>query len=199
MQKKEKDARNAGLIASYSTTQVNQLETIESGGDSEDSGDESEEETEGGAGGATKKSRRKDGKLTRAQRNKIRARKQKEFEESQQKSSKNLLHEIAGTERYIEQIVQEEQLRETRKKLRELKKAEKTPEEALTYSEANAVPLSDELRGSMRLITPKGANVSDRIVEMRKTGDLNSKDRKRRHYEKPHGAKKVVWIPKYKY
>ncbi len=99
-------------------------------------------------------------------------------------------------------IEEEEQQALTRKQLKENKKKLSEEEKklhTLTYEDAATVPLSDELTGSLRTIIPKGVAVLDHTMHMRQSGDLATRDRrKRKAYEKPHGDKNVVWIPKYK-
>lgn len=70
----------------------------------------------------------------------------------------------------------------------------------MDYEEIGAIPLSDELRGSLREIQPKGVALAQRVSSMRQSGDILVPDRRtRRAHEKPHGARKLVYHAKHKY
>lgn len=167
--------------------------------DSDDSNSGAEEQS-GGDQVGSRRTRRNGSKLTRAQRNKIRFRKAKSYQELKQKQELRILKEIDNSAKILDSLEQKE-LRSLRKKeLEELKKAETALDSSrLTYEEAGAVPLTDELKGSLRQITAKGMLVGDKVHEMRDKGQLMKRDKKRKHFEAPHGAEKIVWIPKYKY
>ncbi len=119
--------------------------------------------------------------------------------ETEKRKEKKLLAEISNVDKHLKTIVEEERIRESKKELKALQKQKKPDPAALTYAEAGAIPLSDELSGSVRTIKPKGLLVVDKVNEMRERGELTARTRKRRHFDNPHGARKVVWVPKYKY
>ena len=172
---------------------------------SDDSGsDGSDNEGAGDSEGKSfgKLSRKQRTKMTRAQRNKIKARNQAEFEKSKESVEKSVLKAIDGLPGLLKGMAKtERQLAAKHKEAEELK-AKRKEEEArpkLASNEVGHVALSDELNGSLRSIIPKGVAVVDQTNHMSATGDLMRRDRrKRRAYEKPHGDKRVVWIPKYK-
>lgn len=202
IQKKEKDARAAGKVDLLRVPAPPETDISKFGeSDSEDSGDSGDEDGDGETQVGSRRSRRKGSKFTRAQRNKMRTRKIKSFAELKQKQELSLLKEIDSSGKILESIEKEEESERKRRELLELQKAEEAVRDAarLSYAEAAAVPLSDELRGSLRQITAKGLRIGDKVNEMRSNGQLSKRDRKRKHFEAPHGASKLVWIPKYKY
>jgi hypothetical protein len=138
--------------------------------------------------------------LTRAQRNKIKARNLAVHKKGKKKAEKDILKTIDVLPHVIRALEEDDKYKEEMKKLRELKKKEALEDSSMTYEEAGAVPLSDELRGSLRSIKPKGSLLKGQVSRMRNTGDLMATDRrKRKTVEKPHAAEKIKWIPKYKY
>ncbi len=182
---------------------------LEEGNYDSDSDEDSEDESQGLValddadvdGSAAKKTKKVTKALTKAQRNKKRARKQADHEEWQIRQQTELLKSIDKIGKLEkERKVREEKL-EQAKKARELKKkqAEEDKKKGLSPHEVSAVPLSDELSGSLRCIIPKGVAMVDRTCQMLQNGDVFDNNRRnRRKIEKPHGASKVVWIPKYK-
>ena len=115
------------------------------------------------------------------------------------RNEKKLATAINNVDKHLKTLEDEERIKESKRELKALQKQTKADPAALTYAEAGAVPLSDELRGSIRAIKPKGLLVVDKVNEMRESGELTARTRKRRHFDNPHGARKVVWVPKYKY
>lgn len=78
--------------------------------------------------------------------------------------------------------------------------ARKLAAESMDYEEVAAIPLSDELGGSLRTVLPKGVPLNQRAAAMRKAGDIAAVDRRtRRAHEKPHAARRIAWHAKYKY
>lgn len=78
--------------------------------------------------------------------------------------------------------------------------ARKLATAGMDYEEIGAIPLSDELRGSLREILPKGVALAQRVSTMRQSGDILVSDRRtRRAHEKPHGARRLVYHAKHKY
>lgn len=66
--------------------------------------------------------------------------------------------------------------------------------------DVSSVPLSDELNSSLRKVIPKGIAVKDYMFEMIDNGYMNPKRKKGFSIkDHPYLAKKVKWIPKYKY
>jgi len=71
---------------------------------------------------------------------------------------------------------------------------------AMDYEEVGAIPLTDELLGGLRTVTPKGVALAQRVTAMRSSGDLPVAERRtRRAHEKPHGARRLAYHAKYKY
>jgi hypothetical protein len=113
---------------------------------------------------------------------------------------KRVLKELDALPKHIKAVEENEKRLETKKSYTALLKenaAKETP--SMTYVEAEAVPLSDELGGSLRTIVPKGRAVVDQTNAMRDAGELTARDRRRRTREKPHAGKKIKWVAKYKY
>jgi regulator of replication initiation timing len=125
--------------------------------------------------------------------------KQQSHEEEQARAAKRLEKDLSRADLFLKSIEEEHDRTLRNKQLRELKaEASVADPTALHRDEINAVPLSDELKGSLRRLTPRGGHIIDRVEEMRRAGELVGRDRKRRRNEKPHGARRVVWVPKYK-
>ena len=204
IEKKEKDAREAGkedllTVPEPPSTKLADFGGSESEGDS--AVDESEEDTDDkDIHLGTRKSRRKGMKLTIAQRNKLRNRKFQEFEDLKEKREKKLLRDIDRAPEVLKHIEDDVSRAKRKREIKALQKSEDAVDStSLNYEEAKAVPLSDELHGSLRKITSKGLLINDKVNEMRNSGELIKRDKKRKRYEAPHGPRKVVWIPKYKY
>ena len=143
-------------------------------------------------------SRRKSERLTKAKKNKIRARKIAKNERAKLLDEKALLQSIDKAPIILKELEAEEQRRNAEAELKQLTAS--TEETGMKYEEAGLVPLSDELRGSLRAMVPKG--VAIKLVEngMRDSGMLMSRTRRaRRSGETPHANKRVKWIAKYKY
>lgn len=174
--------------------------------DSDDSSDDDSERLvdmeDGDVDDATNKKIKKVTKaLTKAQRNKKRARRQAEYEEKKIRQEAALLKSIDKVEKFEKDRIAHQAKLEMAKKARELKKKQSEDEKrkGLSAHEVSAIPLSDELSGSLRCVVPKGVAVVDRTSQMLQNGDVfDNHRRNRRKIEKPHGASKVVWIPKYK-
>lgn len=201
IQKKERDARAAGKadLLTIPAPPVTDISHFDGGSDS-DGSEYTDDETGDGTRSGSRRSRRAGLKLTRAQRNKMRSRKAKSFEELKQKQESALLKEIDNSAKILSALEKNEAKMKRKKELNDLQKAETALDASrLTYDEAGAVPLTDELRGSLREVTARGMLVADKVIEMRNRGQLSKRDRKRKHFEAPHGSEKVVWIPKYKY
>jgi nucleolar protein 53 len=208
LKRKEEEARKAGALvpppsASSSLPgqalggEDDEVQSDQSSGSDDDDEDGEEEDPGASQGGGS--SRRRKGKLTTAQRNRQRRVKQQSHEEQQARASKRLEKDITRTDLFLKAIEEEHDRISRNKELRELKAQTKAVDPtALHKDEVNAVPLSDELRGSLRRLTPRGGHVADRVEEMRRAGELSGRDRKRRRNEKPHGSRRVVWVPKYK-
>lgn len=169
--------------------------------DSDDSDNESDASDAEDA--ANKKPRQKF--LTKAQRNKRRARRQAEHEAKLAAMEKKKLHDIIVVKHIKKDLAKEDAERLALKKVREALEVERKRAEEeektkrLRSYEVNAVPLTNELQGSLRAIKPKGAPTLDTMQSMIASGETRAAfARKRRAYEKPHGAKRVKWIPKYK-
>ena len=192
LKKREEEARAKGPL----DTTLSELtkSVLVEGFDS----DEDEDEDVDGTEQPTK--RRKMEKLTRAQRNKIKARKLATFESNKEAADKMILKGLDRLPDVLKSIEAEEKRRADMKAFREAQKKETTEKGALSKEEAVLVPLSDELRGSLRTVLPKGCAVKDQARSMRVNGDLMAQDRrKRKAYEKPHASKQIKWHAKYKY
>jgi hypothetical protein len=207
LKRRELELRKAGLVSvitpsvSHSVDDdVDDDEDDDNHSNSSSDSESSEDKEEGITSKISGKSRRRNGKLTTAQRNKQRRLKRQSHEEIQAREEKRVTKDIARTELFIKAIENEYKKTEAKKQLKELHSIQHSTVDttALHDDEVKAVPLSDELRGSLRRLTPRGGQITDRVEEMRRNGELSSRDRKRKHFEKPHGSRRVVWVPKYK-
>ena len=185
-----RDGNNSLLISNHSDNS-----------DSSDNSDDGDENNESDIK-RNKLSRKQRTKLTQAQRNKARERKKAQFEQNKALLAKKMMKTL----NHLPSIVKElEKLEKSKKALKEEinRRKEQTifeEQQKLSYEEAGNIPLSDELNGSLRKLKPKGSLLVGQVSKMVNSGDVLPKDRrKRRNKEKPHGAKRVVWTPKYKY
>lgn len=138
--------------------------------------------------------------MTRAQRNKIRDKNISKDERGRIQEEKRLLKELDALPKHIKAVEEDEKRIETKKSFVALLKENAAKEaQGMTYVEAEAVPLSDELGGSLRTIIPKGRAIVDQTNAMRDAGELTARDRRRRRREKPHAPKNIKWVAKYKY
>lgn len=119
------------------------------------------------------------------------------------KDEKQLLKELDALPRHVRDVEAREKRLEDRRAFVTLLRqnaAEDAQNEKMTYDEADSVPLSDELNGSLRTIVPKGRAIVDQTNAMRANGALMARDRRtRKTKEKPHAGKKVKWVARYKY
>jgi hypothetical protein len=170
------------------------------GGGGIDDDDEDREDKEGSADSVKATKQRVPEKLSKAQRNKIKARKVAEFESAQERVEKAILKSIDDSAAILKSLDDEEKRRADAKAFRAAQRKDALEAGALTREESVLVPLSDELRGSLRTLLPKGCAVKDQARAMRSNGDLMAQDRrKRKSTEKPHGSKRIKWHAKYKY
>lgn len=201
-QKKIAEAeRIDSLVLINPNNSIDKFELSDDGSD--DSEGEEDEEGDGTTGKSYGKlSRKQRTKMTRAQRNKIKARNMAEYEKSKETVETSVLKAIEGLPGLLKGMAKEERQLAARHQQEKKLKAAREAEEArpkLGSNEVGQVALSDELSGSLRSLIPKSVGVVDQTNHMTESGDLMRRDRrKRRAYEKPHGAKNVVWIPKYK-
>eukprot|EP01033_Poteriospumella_lacustris_P016336 gene16336-11674_t len=167
--------------------------------------DDSDDESNASDDEDAKNKKRRQKVLTKAQRNKRRARRQAEHEAKLVAMEKKKLCDIIVVKHIKKNLAKEEAERLAQKKVREALEVERKRAEEeektkrLRSYEVSAVPLTDELQGSLRAIKPKGAPALDTMQSMIASGETRAAfARKRRAYEKPHGAKRQKWIPKYK-
>lgn len=172
--------------------------TAHGGADHDDSDDDSMDSTNNSSTAITERKKLQT-KYTRAQRNRIKARSIAKASKSIELLDSNILQSIDNLPSILKEINKKEEYLELRKTI--------IPEPeidsnilSLGYEDVGTVPLSDEIGGGLREVIPKGTSLVDRAVTMRRTGDLNVQNKRaRRAYEKPHAAKRVVWVAKYKY
>jgi Nop53 (60S ribosomal biogenesis) len=196
IKKREEDEREAAKgLRSVPVVQY-EMDEVSSEEESEVSGDDVDGENKN----KRKLSRRRGAKLTRAQRNKMRARKIADHHASIANVDKQILKDINSIPSIIRDIDAEEKHCVAELELKKLLKEESLAADNMTYEEAGIVPLSDELTGSLRTLLPKGVLVKSLESDMRKSGKLmEARRRARRKDEHPHGAKNIRWIDKYKY
>jgi hypothetical protein len=136
-------------------------------------------------------------RLTRTQRNKQKNKKESAHQRDKLSKESDFLKSISKLPTIVKELDEDEKQREL---LKEHKKKAIPSTSAEPTIDPSLVPLSDELTGSLRKIIPKGIALKVQSLEMTTKGMLMARDRRRRQKkDKPHGAKKVVWIPKYKY
>ena len=142
-------------------------------------------------------------RMTRSQRNKQKLGRLKQTKVSKRIQEKNLSKSINNLHSIIKDINKNEKLNNIKKELQILQKNEleiKNNQTVFTYKESNQIPLTDELKGNLRLIKPKGLSSMIQQQNLLKNNLFIPKNRRKsRKYEHPHGAKRLVWIPKHKY
>ena len=120
-------------------------------------------------------------------------------ERSMAQREEQLLKSIDKLDVIAKEVELEEQQSEAMIAYRKERKAESARASANTMSadDVAAVPLSDELHGSLRCLKPKGSRVKDQLGAFVEVGAALSKNhRKRKSYEKPHAAPNIKWFPK---
>ena len=209
---KKRDIQN--ILTSHDTTNdiakilingSSKNENIEKSDDDDDDDDEEEEEeddlsfTSGSI--VNRLSRKERNRKTRAQLNKQRKLKKEEFLLQQQKEREKMERAVNNMPTLLKQYTKKlENNAKEKIAIKHLKEETAAFNNVIDYHEAGNVPLSDELNGSLRKIKPKGVVIKNQIHKMITSGDVMSRDRRiRHHHEKPHGEKRQVWIPKYKY
>jgi len=163
----------------------------------DESEDDDELDDEEGGNNETKRSSKTKLK-TRAQRNKTKAHRMREHENMLARLDKSLLKSVDMIPHVISSLKKDEKRKEQNRLLKEAKMMK--DDNALSYEEAGKIPLTDELAGSLRTIIPKGSCIKSHVEEMTTNGHLMSRNRrKKKAFEKPHKAKNMKWIAKYKY
>jgi hypothetical protein len=143
--------------------------------------------------------------LTKTDRNKRRAKKYAKYLASLENMEKMKLKDIEKIKQFLREMEEESKIQEVEKEIKASKLAAKVmkieeDKKALKVYEVNSVPLSDELQGSLRCLKPKGVAVAEQLQGMIESGEARAAfTRTRRPFEKPHGPKRIKWIPKYKY
>lgn len=137
-------------------------------------------------------------KLTKTQRNRMKRQLNKTNTELIEKQKNKLLKTIDNQlPTIIKQLNDEEKLSKHIQNFKIIKKSvtDDCITAPMTYDIAGDVPLSDELTGSLRTLIPRGNRLRDHSKWKAEVGDVNEKSkRKRRAYERPHGAGRVKWI-----
>ena len=193
IKKKEADLKNISI----ETVTINRDIETYSVNDEEASDDDNS---------TTKIRRSKKEKLTRAQRNKIRGKKEKNFKLQKEEVEKSILHSIDVLPQILTTIDQKDGKIEQQRKMRQVQKKLKEQKEKtavyMTYQEAASVPLTDELTGSVRTLRPKGMILRDTAHKMKTLGivgeSLSDKRMRKRKGDKPHSERNIKWHAKYK-
>ena len=196
IKKREKDMRNSKAIT-LGLSELTKSVLIDSDYDSDE---EDEDEDGGGEGeGGSRKRKIKD-KKTRAQRNKERKRKDIDSVKALEQMERGVLKSIDSLPHILRSLDAREKKAQALKALREVQALSAKDETALTYEEAGAVPLSDELGGSLRRVVPKGSSLNSAVTKVRQSGGFLMRDKfNRKKGDTLHATKKVKWVAKYKY
>jgi len=192
------EPKSTSLVPFHKSITSIDASTAHGGADHDDSDDDSMDSTNNSSTAITERKKLQT-KYTRAQRNRIKAISIAKASKSIELLDSNILQSIDNLPSILKEINKKEEYLELRKTI--------IPEPeidsnilSLGYEDVGTVPLSDEIGGGLREVIPKGTSLVDRAVTMRRTGDLNVQNKRaRRAYEKPHAAKRVVWVAKYKY
>jgi hypothetical protein len=168
--------------------------------DSQSSDEEDDNVGQGDGSTRTQRSLKQSKKLTRAQRNKIRARNIAGVETAKEKAEKDIIKSIDNMPLILRELDADERRHAAEEELRSLRDRAHEGSQGMTYAEAGEVPLTDELRGSLRTLLPKGILIKAAEADMRRSGKLMVKGRREeRRGEKPHGKRNLKWVAKYKY
>ena len=173
--------------------------------DTEDeSGDDSDSDSEEGVdkASASKKSKRASERLTTAQKNKKKAQKLARYIKALARKEKSIMKDVSKIPQLVRDIERAEAGASTRRELEAVRKEQEAATNSyneLMAFESGLTPLTDELRGSLRTVIPKGSALSAQVNLLKSGGKVLKDKRKRKHHEKPHGAKRQVWIPKQKF
>lgn len=191
LHRQEELNRNTGI----SDIQPREIMAVDNFDDDSEEDDELDDEE----GDTNEKKRSGKTKLkTRAQRNKTKAHRIREHENMLARLDKSLLKSVDLIPHVISSLNKQEKRIEQNRLLKEAKMVKN--ENALSYEEAGKIPLTDELTGSLRTIIPKGSSIKTQVESMTTNGHLMSRNRrKKKAFEKPHKAKNMKWIAKYKY
>jgi hypothetical protein len=205
-----KDAKEKGEIdTKLSEFTASFITNVASDDEEEEEVGSDEEEVVEGDGSAPRKRKAK-GKLTKAERNKIRNRRDAEFALRKTQSAKELVKQLNMLPTIVKQIRKSDrtekeaadQARKEKEEAAALKLHMEKTHEVMSHREAGAVPLSDELGGSIRTIRVKhGMLLKEEVDKLETAGEMNVFQRRRRRggEKNPFAGKNVKWIPKYKY
>ena len=192
---REKLHRESSALQNH---QLNVVSNSNEYGDDSDSEVEDDQDQPESAATVRRLSRRKSERFTKAKRNKIRARNISNHENAKAKEEQELLDSIDKASVIVKELEEDEQRRQAEAELKQLAKS--AEETGMNYEEAGLIPLSDELRGSLRKLVPKGVAIKSVECSMRDAGKLMSRTRRaRRMGETPYASKRVKWVAKYKY
>lgn len=137
--------------------------------------------------------------LTKAKKNRKRAVAIAEYNRYRKRSEVTILKEISNIAEISRKVQSEESKQEMKRKIRSVLQKNLLDQSALSYREAGLIPLSDELNGTLRAIIPKGSRLKDQVMSMISCGNATEVGwRKRRAYEKPHGARNIKWYSQFK-
>ena len=191
--------RNGAGVGPESLSALTRSVLVDSEDEDEDDDEEGEGEGEDGGDGAVRKAKLKE-KKTRAQRNKERKRKDIEAGRSQEQGEKKLLKAIEQLPTLIKSIEKEEQKAAALRELRKVQAQSSLDTTALSYEDAGAVPLTDELSGSLRRVIPKGSNLTSAVGKFKSTGAFQFRDKfKRKKGDTMQKTRRRVWVAKHKY
>lgn len=141
-------------------------------------------------------------KVTKAKRNKAKLQNLRIAEAAKLKVEKRMNHDIVSVKALLKQVNSEELSKQV--KAKNMRKEKESKQElrrnSLNYFDALSVPLSDELSGSLRTLTPRVCPLRAQVASLVKDGKAVAKNsRKKRAFEKPHAGKNVKWVARHKY
>jgi len=144
-------------------------------------------------------SQKKPKQVTRAKKNRRKRATLALREKTQADLNKKILDAIDQLPRILKDLSAEEKLRSGRQA--EMAAKKRKLDEGLSYEQVAEVPLSDELKGNLRQLRPKGSLLSGSLEQLRSVGRATKRKlpgQAKRH-DKPHAGKNIVWHAKYKY
>lgn len=169
---------------------------------SDDSDDAGSERDDDGPRKLSRKERSKLTKKTKAQRNQDKLKRAAARIREKDAEIRRLVKEMNNAPIIAKEVEKQANLKAAAKelKLRQREAQQAEDAKALSYDEAGHVPLSDELRGSLRTIIPKGNSTAGMQRSFVNAGEVTAKGhRKQKVGEHPHKARNIKWVAKYKY
>ena len=142
--------------------------------------------------------KKKNEKVSKAKRRRKKLLKEKEVAIRNVKADKKMSQDIL----YVKSIVKS--LNKNDDKLSKIKPGQNTTllseNKTIASQDTSSLLLTDELTSNLRTLRTRSCPIKNQISHMISNGEAFPKNRRKpRAFEKPHAAKRVKWVAKYKY